>query len=46
MNSVQSEKYGPSPEEIEKKISSERFRTTFYMHRKEKTKLLYDRLNR
>ena len=46
MNSVQSEKYGLSPKEIEKKISSERLRTIFNMHRKEKTKLLHDRLNR
>ena len=46
MNSVQNEKYGLRPEEIEKNIYSERFRTIFNMHRKEKTKLLHDRLNR
>ena len=47
MNSVQSEKYGLSPEEIEKKsLSSERFRAIFNMHRIEKTKLLHDRLKR
>ena len=46
MNSVQSEKYGLSPEEIEKKsLSSERFRTLFNFHRKEKTKLAQGRLN-
>ena len=47
MNSVQSEKYGLSPCEIEKKsLSSERFRTLFNFHRIEKTKLVNDRLNR
>ena len=39
MNSVQSEKYGLSPDEIEKKsLSSERFRKLFNFHRIEKTK--------
>ena len=34
MNSVQSEKYGLSTDEIEKKsLSSERFRTLFNFHR-------------
>ena len=33
MNNVPSEKYGLTPEEIEKKsISNERFRTIFNMH--------------
>ena len=41
-----SEKHGLSPEEIEKKsLSSERFRTLFNLHRKEKTKLAQGRLN-
>ena len=39
MNSVQSEKYGLSPDEIEKKSSSsERFRKLFNFHRIEKIK--------
>ena len=47
MNSVQSEKYGLSPDEIENKsLSSERFRTLFNFHRIEKTKLVNDRLDR
>ena len=47
INSVQSEKYGLSPDEIEKKsLSSERFRTRFNFHRIEKTKLVKDRLDR
>ena len=47
MNNIKSEKYGLSPEEIEKKsLSGERFRTIFNMHRIEKTKLLHDRLDR
>ena len=47
MNSVQSEKYGLSPDEIEKKsLSSERFRTLFNFHRIEKTKLVNDRLDK
>ena len=41
-----SEKHGLSPEEIEKKsLCSERFRTLFNFHRKEKTKLAQGRLN-
>ena len=45
MNNVKNEKYGLSPEEIEKKsLSGERFETIFNMHRIEKTKLLHDRL--
>ena len=47
MNSVQSEKYALSPDEIEKKsLSSERFRTVFNFHRIGKTKLVNDRLDR
>ena len=47
MNNVPSEKYGLTPEEIEKKIiSNERFRTTFNMHRTERTKLIHNNLNR
>ena len=47
MNSVQSEKYGLSPDEIEKKsLSSERFRTLFNFHGIEKTKLVNDRLDK
>ena len=46
MNNVQGIKYGLSPQEIEKLLSSERFRTLFNIHRIEKTKLVHDRLNR
>ena len=47
MNSVQSEKYGLRPDEIEKKsLSSERFRTLFNFHGIEKTKLVNDRLDK
>ena len=47
MNSVKSEKYGLTPEEIEKKsLSSERFRTIFNMQMIEKTKILDDRVIR
>ena len=47
MNNIKSEKYGLSPEEIEKKsLSGERFRTIFNMYRTEKTKLIHDRLGR
>ena len=47
MNSVKSEKYGLTPEEIEKKsLSSERFRTIFNMQMIEKTKILDDRVSR
>ena len=46
MNSVQSEKYGLRPDEIEKKsLSSEMFRTSFTFHRIERTKLVNDRLD-
>ena len=46
MNNVPSEKYGLTPEEIEKKsISNERFRTFFNMHQIERAKLIHDRLN-
>ena len=46
MNSVQSEKHGLSPDEIEKKsLYSERFRTLFNFHRIERTKLVNDRLD-
>ena len=46
MNSVQSEKYGLSPDEIEKKsLSSEIFGTSFNFHRIERTKLVNDRLD-
>ena len=39
MNSVLNEKYGLSPNEIEKKsLSSKRFRTLFSFHRIERTK--------
>ena len=47
MNCVLNEKYGLSPNEIEKKsLSSERFRTLFNFHRIERTKTLHDRLDR
>ena len=47
MNSVQSKKYGFSPNEIEKKSSSSgRFRTLFNFHRIEITKLVNNRLDR
>ena len=47
MNNVPSEKYGLTPEEIEKKsISNERFRTIFNMHPIERTELIHDRLTR
>ena len=46
MNSVQSEKYGLSPDEIEKKsLSCERFRTLSNFHRIERTKLFNYRLD-
>ena len=46
MNSVQSEKYGLSPDKIEKKsLSSERFRTLFNFHWTERTKLVNDSLD-
>ena len=47
MIDVKNEKYGLSPEEIEKKkksLSGERFKTIFNMHRIEITKLLPDTL--
>ena len=47
MNSVQSEKYGLNPDEIEKKsLFSERFRTLFNFHWTEKIKLVINRLDR
>ena len=47
INNVQREKYGLTPEEIEKKsISNQRFRTIFNIHWIERTKLVHDRLNR
>ena len=47
MNSVQSKKYGLSPDEIEiKSLSSERFRTLFNFYRIEKTKLFNNRVDR
>ena len=47
MNSVQSEKYGLNPDEIEKKsLFSEIFRTLFNFHRTEKIKLVNNRLDR
>ena len=46
MSSVQSEKYGLSSDEIEKKsLSSERLRTLFNFHRIERTKLVHDKLD-
>ena len=45
-SSVQSEKYGLSSDEIEKKsLSSERLRTLFNFHRIERTKLVHDKLD-
>ena len=47
ISNVQSEKYGLTPEEIEKKIiSNERFRTIFHIYWIERTKLVHDGLNR
>ena len=47
INNAQSEKYGFSSEEIERKsLSDKRFRAMFYMHNIEKTNLLRDRLKR
>ena len=47
MDSVQSKKYGLSPDEILKKsLSSERFRIFLNFHRIERTKLTQDRLDR
>ena len=44
---MKSEKYGLSPEKIEKRsLSGERFKTIFNMHKVDKTKLLHDRLDR
>ena len=46
MNSVQSEKYSLSPDEIEKKsLSNVRFRTLSNFHRIQRTKLVNDRLD-
>ena len=47
MNSVLNEKYGISPNDIEKKsLSSEKLRTLFNFHRIEKIKQVNDRFNR
>ena len=47
MNNVRNEKYGLTPEEIEKRsISNKRFRTIFHIHWIERTKLVHNRLNR
>ena len=47
MNSVLNEKYGISPNDIEKKsLSSEKLRTLFNFHRIEKIKQVNDRLDR
>ena len=47
MNNMKSEKYGLSPEEIERRsLASEQFKTIFNMHRTKKTKKLHDRLDR
>ena len=47
MNNVPNEKYGLTPEEIEKRsISNKRFRTIFHIHWIERTKLVHNRLNR
>ena len=47
MNSVLNEKYGISPNDIEKKsLSSEKFKTLFNFHRIEKIKQVNDRLDR
>ena len=43
MNNVPNEKYGLTPEEIEKRsISNKRFRTIFHIHWIERTKLIID----
>ena len=46
MNLVKSSKYGLSPQEIERRaLSGEHFKTIFNMHRIEKTRKLYHRLD-
>ena len=46
-NTMKSEKYGLSPEEIEQQsLASEQFKTIFNMHRIDKTKRLHERLDR
>ena len=47
MNNVVNEKYGISPNDIEKKsLSSKKFKTLFNFHRIECTKIIHDRLYR
>ena len=47
MNSIDSENYGKSPEEIEKmSLSDEKFKAVFNFHRIEKTRQVHERLNR
>ena len=47
MNILLNEKYGLSPNEIEKNsLSSERFRALFNFHKIKQTKKLHDRLDR
>ena len=47
MNTRKSEKYGLSPEEIERRsLASERFKTISNIHRIDKTKRLHERLDR
>ena len=47
INNMKSKKYGLSPEEIERRyLAGKRFKTIFNMQRIEKTKQLYDRLDR
>ena len=47
MNSIDSEKYGISPEEVEKmSLSDEKFKAVFNLHRIEKTRQVHERLNR
>ena len=46
MNTMKSEKYGLSSEEIERRfLAGERFKTIFNMHRIEKIKKLHDKLD-
>ena len=47
INNMKSKKYGLSPEEIERRyLAGKRFKTIFNMERIEKTKQLYDTLDR
>ena len=47
MNNVVNEKYGISPNDIEKKsLSSKKFKTLFNFHRIECTKIIHDRLDK